>query len=62
MAVADIFAALTEERPYRGIMEKNAVLSILYKQIKGGAIDPELTHLLIDNYDLALEARNQITG
>lgn len=61
VAVADIFAALTEERPYRGAMEKEAVLRILREQVKTGGLDPEICLLLMSNYDSVLEVRNRIT-
>ncbi|SHF10774.1 HD-GYP domain-containing protein [Desulforamulus putei] len=56
MAVADIFTALTEERPYRKPMEKEMVLKILHKQVKSGAIDPDLTALLLTDYQEAFLA------
>ncbi|GAB6178983.1 HDIG domain-containing protein [Desulfotomaculum defluvii] len=53
IAVADIFTALTETRPYRQAMEKEEVIKILTNQVKAGAIDSELTSLLISNYEEA---------
>ncbi|MEG6521428.1 HD-GYP domain-containing protein [Desulfotomaculum sp. 1211_IL3151] len=51
IAVADIFTALTETRPYRDAMEKEKVIKILTNKVKSGAIDSELTSLLLANYD-----------
>lgn len=51
IAVADIFTALTETRPYRDSMEKEKVIKILVNKVKSGAIDSELTSLLLVNYD-----------
>ncbi|ABO48561.1 metal dependent phosphohydrolase [Desulforamulus reducens MI-1] len=51
VAVADIFSALTEIRPYRQAMEKAKVINILSNQVKAGAIDSELTSLLLANYE-----------
>lgn len=58
ITVADIFTALTEERPYRAALEKEAVLKILKQQVKSGALDPKISLSLMDNYDGALEVRN----
>jgi HD-GYP domain-containing protein (c-di-GMP phosphodiesterase class II) len=51
MAVADIFAALTEDRPYRTALPAREVLSILQKNVDNGGIDPEITAILKKNYD-----------
>ncbi len=39
MAVADVYAALSEKRPYKDSMEKEKVTSILRKNAKGGGLD-----------------------
>lgn len=54
VAVADIFTALTEERPYRKPMDNKKVVSILHENVKKGAIDTEITALLLEHYDEAL--------
>lgn len=51
MAVADIFTALHEERPYRPPMEKGKSLDIMYKMAHSGAINGDLVRLLESNYD-----------
>ena len=51
MAVADIYAALTEDRPYRnGISPDNAVRT-LYNMAETGAVDPSVVDLLALNRD-----------
>ncbi|CCO08516.1 HD-GYP domain-containing protein [Desulforamulus hydrothermalis] len=50
VAVADIFTALTEERPYRQPLAKEQVINIMANQVKKGAIDGELTDLLLADY------------
>lgn len=50
MAVADVFTALTEDRPYRAGMKREQVLSILRK-MAGPALDPDITALVKQNYD-----------
>ena len=59
VAVADIFTALTEERPYRMPMEKRQVLDVLNGKVKAGSIDGEITALLLEHYDTALLHSNQ---
>ena len=61
IAVADIFTALTEDRPYRPALEKEAVEQILRKRVKTGAIDPELTHLLLAHYSEAEQAGKDLS-
>lgn len=55
VAVADIFTALTEERPYRKPMENKKVVNILQENVKKGGIDTEITDLLLEHYDEALQ-------
>lgn len=50
MAVADIFAAISEDRPYRKAMPTHEVLAILQKNADNGGIDPEITAILRKNY------------
>lgn len=51
MAVADIFTALTEHRPYRRGMEKERVLTILSGLTLKNKIDGEVVQVLIENYE-----------
>lgn len=51
MAVADVFSALREYRPYREVMTKLDVLSILRKMAEDGARDGEIISLIEENYD-----------
>ncbi len=57
MAVADIFSAITEERPYRKGMEKAAAVEVLRGSARSGAISGIVTDLLLDNYAAIDEAR-----
>ncbi len=51
MAVADIFTALTEKRPYRAsLMEKDEVLAILKKNCARNWLDVNIVNLLEANY------------
>lgn len=60
VAVADIFAALTEERPYRGAMKKEQVIQILGDQSRRGVLDQDITALLLTEYEEALLASQGI--
>jgi response regulator RpfG family c-di-GMP phosphodiesterase len=51
MTVADIFTALTEDRPYRKGMEKEKVVAIFSEMVSEGKIDKKATDALINNYD-----------
>lgn len=51
MAVADVFTAVTEHRPYREGMDKEAVIKIMENMANGGALDRFSTDLLIANFD-----------
>ena len=46
MAVADVFTALTEERPYRSGMSTERALEVLQKLADQGALDGEVIHSL----------------
>ncbi|MFW6026418.1 MAG: HD domain-containing phosphohydrolase [Candidatus Woesearchaeota archaeon] len=51
MAVADIFTAITEDRPYRKGMPKEKVKGILNEMAEMKEIDKEVTTVIIDNFD-----------
>jgi len=51
MAVADVFTALTENRPYREGMNKSKTTKILRLMAENGAIDPEITAIAICCFD-----------
>ena len=51
MAVADVFTAITEDRPYRKGMDKNSVLSTLDLINKGKTLNPMVISLLKNNYE-----------
>lgn len=58
MAVADIFSAITEERPYRKGMEKEQVLRILQENAERGEICPDIVNLLERHYEEVDHARD----
>ncbi|MFA6693390.1 MAG: HD domain-containing phosphohydrolase [Bacillota bacterium] len=51
MAIADIFTALNEDRPYREGVLKGDVIRILTDMAERGGIDIELTNLALKHYD-----------
>ena len=51
MAVADIFTALTEDRPYRKGFEKKKVVEIFSEMVSEGKIDKNITNILLENYE-----------
>jgi HD-GYP domain-containing protein (c-di-GMP phosphodiesterase class II) len=51
MTIADIFSALTEERPYRRGMEKEKVIAILREDAQKGLLASGVVELLVKHYD-----------
>ena len=65
MAVADIFSAITEERPYRAGMERAKAEAVLADNVRNGDICGEVVSLLLENYeevDAARDAKSRIAG
>lgn len=59
MAVADIFSAITEERPYRAGMPREQAQKVLLENVASGATCEGITTLLLDHYDQVDAARDQ---
>ncbi|MNP50254.1 Cyclic di-GMP phosphodiesterase response regulator RpfG [compost metagenome] len=57
MAIADIFTAITEDRPYRDGMDKDKSMRVLMIGAKEGEIDHIIVKILIDNYDFINQRR-----
>jgi len=51
MAVADVFTALREDRPYRIGLSKNRIEEIMRKMVSKAALDGEVVNVLFDIYD-----------
>ncbi|MCI1934229.1 MAG: HD domain-containing protein [Atopobiaceae bacterium] len=51
MAVADIFSAITEDRPYRKGMPKQKAIAVLNDLAKNDGISPYICLILFKNYD-----------
>ena len=59
MTVADIFTALTEDRPYRKGMGKVEVIEIFSKMVSDGKIDKKVTAILLEKYEEMNGARSK---
>jgi len=51
MAVADIFTAVLEDRPYRAGMSKDQAVSVLREGAAGNATDPRIVEALIEDFE-----------
>lgn len=50
VGVADVFTAVTEDRPYRKGMDRVACLTVLGEMARNGAIDAQLVALIAERY------------
>ncbi len=51
MAVADVFTATTEDRPYREGMQPGEALQVVTNMVGSGMLDPRVVHTLDGNFD-----------
>lgn len=51
MAVADVFTALTEDRPYRKGMDPKNAITVLESMVGAGELDGALVDMVFKNYD-----------
>jgi len=59
ISVADIFTAITEDRPYRKGMGKNEAIKILKSKVEDGSICDYVVSILVDNFDSINEIREE---
>lgn len=59
MAVADVFTAITEDRPYRKGMPDEQTVNILNSMVHDRSISPYVVSILIDNFDLIYDIRKE---
>ncbi|SJZ30241.1 HD-GYP domain-containing protein [Selenihalanaerobacter shriftii] len=59
IAVADVFTAITENRPYRDGMNKDKAMHVLQDMAKELALDSDIVLVLKRNYDYINNARKQ---
>jgi HD-GYP domain-containing protein (c-di-GMP phosphodiesterase class II) len=57
MGVADVFAALTENRPYREGMDKKEAMKVLRSLANHGKLDKSLVNIALENFDEMNEIR-----
>jgi len=57
MAVADVFTAITEDRPYRAGMSDGETAAVLDSMVKNNSICPQAVALLMDNYETINDLR-----
>lgn len=57
IAVADVFTAITEHRPYRSGMTRAQCLAVLNQQVADGALDGDIMALLHADYDTIHQIR-----
>jgi HD-GYP domain-containing protein (c-di-GMP phosphodiesterase class II) len=57
MAVADVYTAISEDRPYRKGMQRPAAGQLLRKMVTNGALDGSIVDCLCDNIAAVEEAR-----
>lgn len=57
MAVADIFTAIMENRPYRRGMDTGTARQVIEYQVKDGALDEKIAGLLLDNFEYINSSR-----
>ena len=57
MAVADIFTAITEDRPYRLGMKSEEALKVLTDMVNNGAIDEGVVKIVRDNFSCINDVR-----
>ena len=59
MAIADIFSAITEDRPYRDGMKREEAMAVLREQVEKGGLDGGLVELLSAHYEEIDRARDE---
>lgn len=57
MAVADVFTAVAEDRPYRKGMPSDRVLQLLQDMAAAGALDPQVVSVLRQHFEEINAAR-----
>lgn len=62
MAVADVFTAVTEDRPYRKGMTADRTLQVLQGMADDGALDPQVVSVLREHFDEVNSARIAAQG
>ena len=61
MAVADIFSATAEDRPYRKGMKREQIERIMREDAACGKVDAELVALLFSHYEEVNDIRDEVS-
>jgi HD-GYP domain-containing protein (c-di-GMP phosphodiesterase class II) len=59
MAVADIFTAITEDRPYRKGMTYEKATEVMKQMVDKGDISSSVFNLLMENYEAIYDIRKK---
>lgn len=59
MAVADVFTAITEDRPYRKGMDDEQSIHVLNNMVEHNALDGDIVNILIHNLQMIKELREK---
>ena len=59
MAVADVFSAITEDRPYRKGMDREKVITIMRENAERGELSKTVVDVLLSNFDEIDSARDK---
>jgi len=62
LAVADIFTAIAEDRPYRAAMNKEEVIKVISSKGDDKVLDSKVVKIFLDNYDIIDEKRRKVQG
>jgi len=57
MAVADVFTAITEDRPYRAGMERERSIAVMEELAAGKLVDPDVVFIVKNEYEAVNKAR-----
>ncbi len=60
LAVADIFTAIAEDRPYRLAMTKEEVINLISSKGDGKALDSKVVKIFLENYDAIDHKRRHV--
>lgn len=60
MAVADVFTALTEDRPYRKGMNPESTTVVLQAMVEADELDKNLVNLVLDHYEEMNDMRDTV--
>ena len=59
MVVADVFTAVTENRPYRKSMEDEHAMKVLNDMVNDGALDPNVVNVVLEHFNLLNDIREE---